>query len=92
MSIPNLKYPHADYKRVLTGLVEYFREYPSVYAIVLIGSLARSKAVKGSCIDLCFFLSKKQHDALASTVTSRARAYSRLGERYVITRAMSREA
>jgi predicted nucleotidyltransferase len=78
MRIPNLSFPHQDYKRILTRLVEYFRSYPGVYAIVLTGSLARGKAVKGSCIDLFIFLHRKYLKHLASTITSRAEAYSRL--------------
>jgi len=60
-------------------LVEYFREYSGVYAVVLTGSLARGKAVKGSCIDLFVFLRAKHLRLLASTINSRAEAYSRLG-------------
>jgi hypothetical protein len=66
---------------ILTRLVEYFRNYPGVYAIVLIGSLATGKAVKGSCIDLFIFLDKKHLDSLASSITSRTRAYSRMNGR-----------
>jgi predicted nucleotidyltransferase len=76
--VHHLKYPHEGYKKVLVGLVEYFKKYPGVYAIVLTGSLARGKAVKGSCIDLCIFLSKRQFDALPSTIASRTKAYARL--------------
>jgi hypothetical protein len=66
---------------ILTKLVEYFRNYPGVYAIVLIGSLAREKAVEGSCIDLFIFLDKGHLDSLASTMTSRTEAYSRMNGR-----------
>jgi len=59
-------------------LVEYFREYPGVYAIVLTGSLARGKAVEGSCIDLFVFLHTKHLRLLGSTINSRIEAYSRL--------------
>lgn len=79
MNIPDLKYPHEGYQRVLAGLLKYYKEYPGVYAIILTGSLARNKAVKGSCIDLCVFLREKQFNALSSTFRSRAEAYSRLG-------------
>ncbi|HVP92237.1 MAG TPA: nucleotidyltransferase domain-containing protein [Acidobacteriota bacterium] len=58
MSIPDLSFPHQDYKMILMRLVGYFRNYPSVYAIVLIGSVARGKAVEGSCIDLFVSLTK----------------------------------
>lgn len=78
MSIPHLKYPHEGCKKVLTEIVEYFKTYPDVYAIVLTGSLARGNAVKGSCIDLCVFLGKKQFNALASKIAYRSKAYSRL--------------
>jgi predicted nucleotidyltransferase len=76
--VPNLKYPHEGYKKILTDLVEYFKVYPGVYAIVLTGSLARGKAVKGSCIDLFIFLGKKQFNMLASKIEFRKKAYSRL--------------
>jgi predicted nucleotidyltransferase len=76
MSIPHLKYPHESYRKVLTEIVEYYKGYPGVYAIVLTGSLARGKAVKGSCIDLAIFLGKKQFKALASKMTERRKAYS----------------
>lgn len=66
---------------ILTRLVDYFRHYPGVYAVVLIGSLARGKAVEGSCIDLFMFLHKKHLDSLASTITSRIEAYSRMNGR-----------
>lgn len=79
MSIPNLSFPDENYRAVLTMLVEYFREYSGVYAVVLTGSLARGKAVKGSCIDLFVFLRSKHLSLLASTINSRTEAYSRLG-------------
>jgi len=67
----------------LTKFVNYFKDYPGVYAIVLTGSLAREKAVKGSCIDLFIFLSPKHLRSLASTINSRIEAYSRLGGQIV---------
>jgi predicted nucleotidyltransferase len=79
LSIPNLSFPDENYRAVLMMLVEYFREYSGVYAIVLTGSLARGKAVKGSCIDLFVFLHAKHLRLLASTINSRIEAYSRLG-------------
>lgn len=78
MKIPDLGFPHQDYKIILTRLVGYFRNHPGVYAIALIGSLARGKAVEGSCIDLAVFLHKKHLDNLAATIASRTEAYSRL--------------
>ncbi len=74
-----MKYPDEEHKRVLTELVEYFREYPGIHAVVLTGSLARGKAVKGSCIDLHIFLEKRVLSILPSTIQSREKAYSRLG-------------
>lgn len=79
MDIPKLSFPDKNYEPILSRLVDYFKGYPSVSAVVLTGSLARGKAVKGSCIDLFVFLSKKQFSLLASTITSRIEAYSRLG-------------
>ena len=79
MGILNLKYPHEGYRKILAKIVDYFKEYPGVYAVVLTGSLARNKAVTGSCIDIYVFLQTRQYDALASTVSSRKRAYSSLG-------------
>ena len=79
MNLPNLKYPSDNYEDILSRMVKYFQKYRGVYAIVLTGSLARGKAVKGSCIDLFIFLEKAQLKALASTTRSRADAYSRLG-------------
>ncbi|HKZ93707.1 MAG TPA: nucleotidyltransferase domain-containing protein [Candidatus Bathyarchaeia archaeon] len=79
MDISNLSFPHQNYKTTLTKFVNYFKEYPGVYAIVLTGSLARGRAVKGSCIDLFVFLPKKHLKFLASTINSRIEAYSRLG-------------
>lgn len=77
----NLTYPNPDYQKVLAKTMEYFKTYPSIRAIVLTGSLARGKAVEGSCIDLFIILSKRQFDTLASTLKSRAKAYSSLGGR-----------
>jgi hypothetical protein len=81
MNIPDLNFPHQDYEMILARLVEYFRNYPGVYAIVLIGSMATGKAVEGSCIDLFIFLHKKHLDSLASTINSRTWAYSRINGR-----------
>jgi len=79
LGIPNLSFPRPKYKATLTSLVDYFSKHPGVYAVVLTGSLARGKAVKGSCIDLFIFLDKKHLSLLASTITSRIEAYARLG-------------
>lgn len=79
MNIPNMRFPHQSYKTILTSFVDYFKGYPGVYAIALTGSLARGKAVRGSCIDLFVFLSTKHLKSLASTISSRIEAYSRLG-------------
>jgi len=73
-----IKFPSDDYKKPLTDLVEYFKGYDGVYAIVLTGSLARAKAVRGSCIDLYVFLNEEDFKALASNFKSRASAYARL--------------
>lgn len=81
MFTADLQYPNEGYKVVLWKIVNYFRSYSGVYAIVLSGSLARGKAVKGSCIDLFIFLSKREFRHLASTLRSRTEAYSRLGGR-----------
>ncbi len=78
MGLSELKYPHKRYKSVLTGLLGFYRDYPGVYAIAVIGSLARDRAVKDSCIDLCIFLDKEQFDALPSTIQLRAEAYTQL--------------
>jgi predicted nucleotidyltransferase len=78
LSIPNLVFPDRNCRTALTGLVKYFRRYSGVYAIVLTGSLARGKAVKGSCIDLFVFLHTKHLKLLASTINSRIEVYSRL--------------
>jgi predicted nucleotidyltransferase len=75
----SLSFPNRDYEKTLTRVVDYFKEYPGVYAIALTGSMARGKAVEGSCIDLYTFLSKKHRERLASTINSRTRAYSRMG-------------
>jgi len=74
-----MSFPHRDYKTTLTKIVNYFKKYPGVYAIVLTGSLARGKAVKGSCVDLFIFLPTKHLRSLASAINSRIEAYSRLG-------------
>jgi predicted nucleotidyltransferase len=79
LTLPDIKYPNPAFKKVLTQVAEYFKTYPGVYAVVSTGSLARGKAAKESCIDLSVFLTKKSHDRLASTINSRAKAYSRLG-------------
>jgi len=77
---PNLSYPNQNYKKVLAKMVNYFRAYDGVYAIVLTGSMARAKAVEGSCIDLCIFLDSKQFNALSSerALHSRIKTYSQL--------------
>jgi predicted nucleotidyltransferase len=79
MIIPKLKYPNIGYEKVIEKALKYFEEYFGVYAIALIGSLARGKAVEGSCIDLFIFLETKQFKALASTIKARAKKYSRMG-------------
>jgi predicted nucleotidyltransferase len=76
-----LNFPNQDYRRILETMCEYFRRYPGTSAIVLTGSLARGKAVKGSCIDLAVFLGKEAFASLGSTVNRRAKAYARLGGR-----------
>jgi hypothetical protein len=78
LNISDLTFPNQKYKLILTRLVEYFGTYPGVYAIVLTGSLARGKAIEGSCIDLFVFFHRKHLGDLASTVTSRAKAYSQM--------------
>lgn len=60
-------------------MVGYFELFPEVFAIALTGSLARGKAVIGSCIDLCFFLDKEGYEALPSGLKARTKAYSRMG-------------
>lgn len=79
MEIRKISFPHQNYEATLTKFVGYFKENPSVFAIVLTGSLARGKAVKGSCIDVFVFLPTKHLESLASTINSRIEAYSRLG-------------
>jgi len=78
LSVLDLKYPQKGYRKVMRELTEYFKAYPGVYAVVLTGSLARGKAVKGSCIDLFIFLEKRQFNSLTSKLASRSKAYSRL--------------
>jgi predicted nucleotidyltransferase len=87
LSIPRLSFPNENYRTVLTRLVEYFREYHGVHAIVLTGSLARGKAVKGSCIDLFVFLRTKHLNLLASTINSRTRRILAWAGKSVITKA-----
>jgi hypothetical protein len=79
LNLPNLKYSSDEYREILARITEYFQKYRGVYAIVLTGSLARGRAVKGSCIDLFIFLEKPQFKALAFFTRSRAYGYSRLG-------------
>jgi hypothetical protein len=42
----DLSFPNVEYKETLSKVVGYFEEYPGVYAVVFIGSLARGKAVE----------------------------------------------
>jgi len=79
VEIRKISFPHQNYETTLTKFVDYFKENPSVFAIVLTGSLARGKAVKGSCIDVFVFLPTKHLKSLASTINSRIKAYSSLG-------------
>lgn len=74
-----IHYPTQSYSIVLNKMVKYYETYPRVFAIVLIGSLARGKAASGSCIDLATFLHDEEFKKLASRRTKRANAYSRLG-------------
>jgi predicted nucleotidyltransferase len=76
-----LAYPNKDYEKVLQKMSGYFKTYPGVHAIILTGSLARGKAVEGSCIYLFIFLGKRQFNNLVAALESRARAYSSLGGR-----------
>jgi len=72
-------FPNQEYGLILERMCGYFGRYPGTNAVVLTGSLARGKAVEGSCIDLAVFLSRKAFASLGSTVDRRARAYARLG-------------
>jgi hypothetical protein len=83
LGIGGIGFPNQDYEATLTRLVDYFKEDPSVFAVVLTGSLARGKAVEGSCIDVFVFLPIERLRCLASTIDSRIKAYSRLGGRIV---------
>lgn len=74
-----IHFPDESYRDVLEKMTDYFEAFPGVFAVVLTGSLARSKAVKGSCIDLCVFLGKKQFEKLGLGLKAREKAYSRLG-------------
>jgi hypothetical protein len=79
LEIRGLSFPNQEYRLVLERVCEYFKRYPGTNAIVLTGSLARGKAVDGSCIDLAVFLDKKAFASLGSTADRRAKAYARLG-------------
>jgi len=79
MSLSSLNFPNTDFREILTELLEYYKACPRVYAVILLGSLARGKAVEGSCIDLCIFLERRQMERLASTVKRRTKDYARLG-------------
>jgi len=71
--------PTQSYNIVLNKIVKYYVTYPRVFAVVLIGSLARGKAAPGSCMDFAIFLHHEEFTKLASKLTSRTNAYSRLG-------------
>src|SRR3989337_2290207 len=75
----NVLFPDAHYRPVLEKMVKYLMMLEGVFAIVLTGSLARGRAVKGSCIDFCVFLEEKQLKKLASEVKARAKVYKRMG-------------
>src|SRR3989304_3785834 len=47
-------FPNEQYREVLQKTAKYFEALPGVFAVILTGSLARGKAVEGSCIDLVF--------------------------------------
>ena len=79
MLYKSILFPNELYRDVLEKMVRYFEVFPSVSAIVLTGSLARGRAVIGSCIDLCVFLDKEGYEALASGLKARTKAYSRMG-------------
>ena len=74
-----IHYPTQSYSIVLNKMVKYYEAYLRVFAIVLIGSLARGKAAPGSCIDLTIFLHDEEFEKLAYRLNDRAKAYSRLG-------------
>lgn len=74
-----IRYPTQNYRIALNKMVKYYQAYPRVFAIVLIGSLARGKATLGSCIDLAIFLHAEEFKKLAYRFNDRAKAYSRLG-------------
>ena len=76
-----IRYPTQNYGIALNKTVKYYRVYPHVFAVVLIGSLARGKATLGSCIDLAIFLQGEEFKKLAYRLNDRAKAYSRLGGR-----------
>jgi len=72
-------FPNERYRDVLEKMAKYFEALPGVFAVILTGSLARGKAVEGSCIDLSVFIEKKQFERLAAGLRARVKAYSRLG-------------
>lgn len=70
-------FPNDRYRAVLKNMVQYFEVYPGIFAIVLTGSLARGKAVRGSCIDLFVFVEREQFEKL--NIKSREKAYASMG-------------
>ncbi len=49
-------YPTAEHERAAQAIVDFFSARPDTEAIILMGSCARGKAVRGSCLDILILM------------------------------------
>ena len=56
MSTKKIKYPTPQHQQASEAIVEFFSKFEKIKAILLVGSCARNKASKGSCIDMAVLL------------------------------------
>jgi predicted nucleotidyltransferase len=71
-------YPSPEHRKAAEKFVETFRSDSSVLAILLVGSCARGKATKDSCLDLSVIV--KNHDQVKPIIAKSRRACERIDE------------
>ena len=54
-----VKYPTIEHERASKAIVAFFSSFPEVEAVILVGSCARSKASRDSCLDITILVPPK---------------------------------
>jgi predicted nucleotidyltransferase len=52
----NVKYPTIEHEQASKAIVAFFSSFPEVEAVMLVGSCARSKASRDSCLDITILM------------------------------------